>query len=1037
MAHDDIKQSVDAAIIMFLANVNVNEQKADQISLQLASYIQNKSIKLLDIILALKDEMTSDEDSKRQNSLHCLSSILSNIPHDLLLRNEISVIFNFYKSKFDDDILMKFTLDAFNSLIAMKYISINEITTLLTTLKESYDPSKFLAATRFIPFEILQTIYIKDFITKHPNLNDLFIETFIHIATGEKDPKNLLISFKLNKLITTNLKNVTNFKNKLFDILFAYFPITFKPPKNDPYKISNSDLKLALRSALSSSSIFASDVFDNLIDKMSASSPIVKNDTLLTMKSCIENYGGQYIIDSWLPIWTSLKFELIHNSEGSTESTMLNPITNESTTISTTTNSIQTNYQIALNIMKIIANELEKYNHEQFLKFFNHIFEELKPNFTYEKDLKQSCSILASIGSANLITFNTVITNTLPLFLQNTSEIPKLKLLLMNLSFFLDSYVNVFGSTTIITTTAQDEPKIITVPDNKLFEYKDEILMILGMALTGNSKLEVTVRTLSIIQFTKMIKMVGYLTEDEISLIVQYITETILTDSNKNIYYACLEGLKVISEFYENVVFEVSLKKMLDLLPNDASEFIHWNNDEIVPIERILKIILDFTTSRHILVQESIIYLCGKLSIVAKIGSSNDYCFLLLSTLYSLFENNVSLINENDAINIKNAVENDLFNIMINDRPIAEDDHNLSLLSNVLFFISLKIPLKTHQDQLNRYNKIFIDDYKILEKPSRLALPYSKILSGLDKNVQISNVDEIFQAIVALLTDETKMKTTFENIGYLELLMILSNKWLSEDKVIEFFKFDNLSITNLEILTWLGKGLVMKNSKYSKKTLENFIALLSNEDVGVFVSKLFEIFVIDINSLQKFKNITYNNNVKLLYKQKFFSDIFQTLVNSYKSTQEMTIKCNYLTALSLILKHTPSNLVEPFIEDLLPLLLQALEMPNAEVRISSLGTLKDSTEKFHQLITDHVDILVPMLLKLVLPDKFNTINVRLLSLQLLELLTTVVPLNYCENFKQTVIDGLLLPLSDKKRIVRKQCIDTRQAYFELGQIPFE
>lgn len=112
-------------------------------------------------------------------------------------------------------------------------------------------------------------------------------------------------------------------------------------------------------------------------------------------------------------------------------------------------------------------------------------------------------------------------------------------------------------------------------------------------------------------------------------------------------------------------------------------------------------------------------------------------------------------------------------------------------------------------------------------------------------------------------------------------------------------------------------------------------------------------------------------------------------------------------------------------------------MPNAEVRVSSLGTLKDTAEKFHQLVTDNVNTLVPILLKLVLPEKYNTISVRLLSLQLLELLTTTVPINYCEEFKADVINGLLKPLSDKKRIVRKQCIDTRQAYFELGQVPFE
>jgi DNA repair/transcription protein MET18/MMS19 len=33
----------------------------------------------------------------------------------------------------------------------------------------------------------------------------------------------------------------------LFDIVFCYFPITFRPPPDDPYGITSDDLKLALR----------------------------------------------------------------------------------------------------------------------------------------------------------------------------------------------------------------------------------------------------------------------------------------------------------------------------------------------------------------------------------------------------------------------------------------------------------------------------------------------------------------------------------------------------------------------------------------------------------------------------------------------------------------------------------------------------------------------------------------------------------------------------------------------------------------------
>ena len=36
---------------------------------------------------------------------------------------------------------------------------------------------------------------------------------------------------------------------ELFDVTFCYFPITFTPPKDDPYGITSEDLILSLRCA--------------------------------------------------------------------------------------------------------------------------------------------------------------------------------------------------------------------------------------------------------------------------------------------------------------------------------------------------------------------------------------------------------------------------------------------------------------------------------------------------------------------------------------------------------------------------------------------------------------------------------------------------------------------------------------------------------------------------------------------------------------------------------------------------------------------
>lgn len=1013
---------LETSILSFISNVEIDESSSSNTATQIAQKISDKKFKLLDLIVSLRDYLTSQDLNRRRKALCCLSTVLSKLPDDKLLKNEVSVVLSFYASKIDDTLMMKETLSGIFFLVKMKFLSVTEVDHILDILKNKYDPSSHLAATRYFAFKILDATYTRFGIklVQDERLADLFVQTFLHVGNGEKDPRNLLLSFQLNKLISSNWKNMEKFREDLFDILFCYFPITFKPPKDDPYKISNADLKIALRSAISSSPLFAEDAFGNLTDKLAASSPSVKNDTLLTINACIDKFGGEACLSHWLPLWNALKFEIMH---GNSDVSYPDPLASSSVHVSETDN-----YQLSMNVMKSIGGALLKFEEKAFDKFFSHIVEELKPNFTYEKDLKQTCCLLGSIASANEQTFDKVVTVALPLFFKDSLELSKLKLEIMNFSFFFDAYMTVFGK----ATNEQHE-----VPSNSLSAQKDEILMVLSKALTASPKVEVTIRTLAIIQFTKLVKMRGFLLREEVALIVQYISEAILTDGNKNIYYAGLESLKVIGEIHEDIVFEISLKRMLELLPVDPNEGAHLNVNEPIEKETILKASLDFTNSRHKLVKESVLGFSKKLCQVAPHYGSSEYCFLIVSAIHTLLSNNIEMIKEDDAAFIKESIEMPLFSTITKCSSLQQDDHNLTLLSNIIFFLNLKSPRSTHQDELMRYEKYFVEDLQIFTRPSRFVVPFEKLLCGIDKNCEVNKANQYFEQTMALLKSNNIAERQFERLGYLELLTVLSNKWINEESLPQFINWDDLSAVNLEMLVWIVKGLVMKNSPQAISFQEKFVGLLSNLEIGSFVARLFEVFVVDIISFQKYKGITWNNNVKLLYKQKFFNDVFTRLTSAFKTTSEMTVKSNYLTALSLVSKHISSNLIEPYMSEMLPLLLQSLDMPNSEVKISALNTLLDTSEKFHQLITEHVQTLSRSLLKLVSSNKYNNVSVKVLSLKLLGTLTHVIPLNYILPFKEDIIDGLLPVLDDKKRIVRKQCVNTRHAYFEIGQVPFE
>lgn len=99
-------------------------------------------------------------------------------------------------------------------------------------------------------------------------INNEFVYGFTQAMDGEKDPRNLMCAFKLVKDIIQHfdisahievrhladvqlscIQHVTYHvcAQDLFEVTFCYFPITFKPPPDDPYGITADDLKQSLR----------------------------------------------------------------------------------------------------------------------------------------------------------------------------------------------------------------------------------------------------------------------------------------------------------------------------------------------------------------------------------------------------------------------------------------------------------------------------------------------------------------------------------------------------------------------------------------------------------------------------------------------------------------------------------------------------------------------------------------------------------------------------------------------------------------------
>lgn len=97
-------------------------------------------------------------------------------------------------------------------------------------------------------------------------MGNKFLDGYVSLCEGEKDPRNLVLVFAMDRVIliefdiservqvsrrhSTSVQNISLMPfQSLYDVIFCYFPITFRPPPNNPGGITADDLRLTLRYA--------------------------------------------------------------------------------------------------------------------------------------------------------------------------------------------------------------------------------------------------------------------------------------------------------------------------------------------------------------------------------------------------------------------------------------------------------------------------------------------------------------------------------------------------------------------------------------------------------------------------------------------------------------------------------------------------------------------------------------------------------------------------------------------------------------------
>lgn len=895
-----------------------DEEKGRQFSEALASILSLKSASLLQFIQNLGPNLTSDSEYTRARALECLATTLEAVDPAVISKQDVTVLVDFLIAKLDDTLCVLYVLRGLITIVKLPSFlpSVNgNLEKVIVALSSSYEPRKHLAKVRYHSFDLVSTVvkshhqYLQ---TKPSDLVAKLVDSFIHVASGEKDPRNLLISFSINTKLNTTFEFDPEADkqriNDLFDVCFCYFPITFTPPPNDPYKIKSQDLKTALESTIASQSLFASDAFSGLLEKLTSTNPVVRNDVLRALHICVANYKSDVVLQHWLSIWSALKFEILHNDVSIFHPTAQTIIFEDYETIDDTDDNkvlIQTLVVIRELQKQIIKQDEEQgkllgitdNSYDYTEKFLSSVTSELKDFVsTVSKSFKQAVIILSLLASDSEFLFSRIIsfvfkseiwgkyignedTNT-----DREMEVDINELAVLNVAKqreLVDCLGYLFISYRILVEGGVKEEFF---ENNELLLHKDHLLLFLGQLLQLTSNIEKSLKCKVVQQLISLVTLPQLLNNQETNLIYGYFRD-ILTqiegespqDWNKDIVVK--EIIKGSVAFIEDntssnaskkaAIIEILMPFLMDLVAPEADFKNIRNALSVVKKLSVNNQVLEYVSIR--LLNKINLFILLEVPIKKKADVFKEICNTLLTSISNTQAASQILTNSwyrNFLPRFLKSFFELWFSTLKSDVTIVEETG--SLIGNIIRCLDKS----KHQAALNELAALFllpenlfdIESIELLKSSTPLVGIFNLILANIDKNVSIEDaispltLSEVVKSVTRLC-GSTDNHDEYSRLCYLQMLSILSNKLVKDVGLFEPYleptykllrsSTGNLSpdtVQKFEVFTWLTKGLVMKIDSRGTQHTQELVDLLSNENGSVkqLASRCLAVLVCDL-----------------------------------------------------------------------------------------------------------------------------------------------------------------------------------------------
>lgn len=857
---------LDAIIADYLRTTSDDDSRKENV-LEICQLISLRKLTLVDFVSALGEYLTEDDSTIRSRSMQLLQRVIGGIPLDALSGQHISVINQFFCNRLSDAASLGESLTALISISKMSRFAEADVHLTARSIFElTPDVQQRPQRLRYQIYTLLEGMMA----TKRAALKSFgspFLTGFTALMEGEKDPRNLMVAFSIAKVILQEFDIVSHVVD-LFDVLYCYFPITFRPPPDNSTSITTDDLKERLRDCLSASHYFASYLVPALLEKLHAVAVSVKKDTLLTLTACSRLYSAA-TMDPYVPqLWAALKFEIIQ-----AEDNLLEEIALESMTA----------------ITKCLARGLKEMPRQGILsrwlqRIVTEALEELKqPEL---KSAKPCGKIIKSTAIASGVCLQVVSKAVLPGLLalcDETQDKNRSASLLEVLGCLLEAACIAQGE------SAKEESSCLGFMREDLVEQVSKHLHrphIMDLDLT-----------MAALVCSSLLFRIKLLLNDLDRRKIVNCIDDLAVNGDQEIAEQAIETLASLSIIKADLILECTLPVLLAKLPSDDVEAPELNNRK-EPKE--LRTILDALArlSQHKVIFETVIVrLLSRLdSSLLSDPTEATYPSQLLSTIRQVLRHYSRTPGDDPAIFYTKLIPQIFQRTFAQRDTVLSTPELLSISSEIVNLICRQLSLEQQRSLaadlfslyltggINNLVRHVDSSYSPLfsasvPPPQRNTVAlFVGAYSGLRQELDIItslNTDFLSTIVQSLNTSTNEI----QRVSFLRLACLLINKCGSETQVSAAIESLTSSVDfsdprNGDLLLWTCKALILRSHKTANGLIDQVLSQLASEQVGGFTARAFQVLIGD-DALISVENHCI---IKRLHKQKFYASVVPVLM---------------------------------------------------------------------------------------------------------------------------------------------------------------